>query len=138
MSYSPKSGLIYVSGMSGGHWIRRGVDPLFLHATQRAGHEELWHSGGAGQHERQDRAWQKKITYPAAFGSGTTVTAGDLLFHGEPDGQFQVYNAKTGDMAWQFQTGGPATAPAITYEVGGKQYVAHRRDQQNLELRAWR
>ncbi len=123
MSYSPKTGLIYVSGMSGGHWIRRGVDPYFFTLPSVPGMKS-YGILAALDSTNGKIAWQKKITYPAAFGSGTTVTAGDLLFHGEPDGQFQVYNAKTGDMAWQFQTGGPATAPAITYEVGGKQYVA--------------
>jgi plastocyanin len=52
------------------------------------------------------------------------VTASDLLFHGEPDGNFQAYDANTGELLWQWQTGAGADAPAITYEIDGTQYVA--------------
>ena len=47
-----------------------------------------------------------------------------MLFHGEPDGNFQAYDAKTGDLLWKWQTGAGADAPAITYEIDGEQYVA--------------
>jgi len=57
-------------------------------------------------------------------GSGALVTASDLLFHGEPDGHFQAYDARTGELLWQWQTGAGADAPAITYEIDGVQYVA--------------
>ena len=44
--------------------------------------------------------------YAACEGSGgATATAGGLVFHVEPDGVFQAYDAKTGDVLWQFQTG---------------------------------
>ena len=46
------------------------------------------------------------------------------MFHGEPDGNFQAYDAKTGELLWQWQTGAGADAPAITYEIDGTQYVA--------------
>jgi quinohemoprotein ethanol dehydrogenase len=123
MSYSPRTGLIYISGMSGGHWIRRGEDPYFFTLPSVPGMKS--YGILAAMDARTGKiAWQKKMTYPMAFGSGTTATAGDLLFHGEMDGQFEAIDAKTGDVAWQFQTGGMATAPAIVYEAGGKQYVA--------------
>ena len=81
---------------------------------------------------------RRKLPYPIAFGSGTTATAGDLLFHGEPDGNFQAYDAKTGDVAWQFQTGNAATAPAVTYQIDGKQYVAIAATNKVWSLRAGR
>jgi len=46
------------------------------------------------------------------------------VFHGEPDGQFQAYDARNGELLWQWQTGAGADAPAITYEIDGTQYVA--------------
>jgi plastocyanin len=52
------------------------------------------------------------------------TTAGNLVFHGEPDGNLQAYDAKTGDLLWQFQTGFGADSPAMTYAVGGEQYIA--------------
>src|SRR5438445_245126 len=57
-------------------------------------------------------------------GGGSTTTAGGLVFHGEPDGNIQAYDAKTGELLWQFQTGFGAEAPPVIYEVDGDQYVA--------------
>ncbi|MBY0511307.1 MAG: PQQ-binding-like beta-propeller repeat protein [Rhodospirillaceae bacterium] len=123
MSYSPRTKLIYISGMSGGHWIRRGEDPYFFSLPGIPGMKS--YGILAALDSRTGKiAWQKKTPYPMAFGSGTTATAGDLLFHGEPDGQVQAFDAKTGDVVWSFQTGGDATAPVSVYEVAGKQYVA--------------
>jgi len=68
--------------------------------------------------------WQKETPYSIGQGSGALTTAGGLLFHGEPSGLFQAYNAKTGELLWQWQTGAGADAPAITYEIDGEQYVA--------------
>jgi alcohol dehydrogenase (cytochrome c) len=69
-------------------------------------------------------AWQKRTPFSIGQGSGALVTASDLLFHGEPDGHFQAYDARTGELLWQWQTGAGADAPAITYEIDGVQYVA--------------
>ncbi|HEU0113585.1 MAG TPA: cupredoxin domain-containing protein, partial [Thermomicrobiales bacterium] len=55
---------------------------------------------------------------------GSTATAGGLVFTGESNGNFDAYDAKTGDRLWQFQTGAGVNAPAVTYEVDGVQYVA--------------
>lgn len=69
-------------------------------------------------------AWQKRMPYSIGQGSGALVTATDVLFHGEPDGHFQAYDARNGALLWQWQTGAGADAPAITYEIDGVQYVA--------------
>jgi alcohol dehydrogenase (cytochrome c) len=68
--------------------------------------------------------WQKKTPYSIGQGSGALTTASGLLFHGEPDGNFQAYDAKSGELLWHWQTGAGADAPAITYEIDGEQYVA--------------
>ena len=68
--------------------------------------------------------WQKKTPYSIGQGSGALITASGLLFHGEPDGNFQAYDANSGELLWQWQTGAGADAPAITYEIDGEQYVA--------------
>ena len=44
--------------------------------------------------------WEKRLAYAACEGGGgATATAGGLVFHVEPDGVFQAYDAKTGDRA---------------------------------------
>ena len=68
--------------------------------------------------------WQQRRPYSIGQGSGALTTASDVLFHGEPDGKFQAYNAVNGELLWEFQTGAGADAPAITYEIDGEQYVA--------------
>jgi alcohol dehydrogenase (cytochrome c) len=78
-------------------------------------------------------AWQKRLPYSECEGNGGALaTAGGLLFHEEPDGVFQAYDAKTGDLLWQFQTGepgpgggaGPSASAAATYQHEGRQLVA--------------
>jgi quinohemoprotein ethanol dehydrogenase len=69
-------------------------------------------------------AWQKMMPYAISAGSGTLVTAGGVLFHGEPDGNMQAYDAQTGDLLWQFQTGFGADGAIVSYQLDGEQYVA--------------
>jgi alcohol dehydrogenase (cytochrome c) len=69
-------------------------------------------------------AWQRMMPYAISAGSGTMVTAGGVLFHGEPDGNFQAYDARTGDLLWQFQTGFGADGAIVSYQIEGEQYVA--------------
>jgi quinohemoprotein ethanol dehydrogenase len=76
-----------------------------------------------------DRQWPLRSRKVACCrgrlkGSGALVTASDVLFHGEPDGHFQAYDARNGELLWQWQTGAGADAPAVTYEIDGVQYVA--------------
>jgi plastocyanin len=41
------------------------------------------------------------------------------------DGNFTAYDAKSGDVLWQFQTGFPGGGgPPSTFEIGGEQYIA--------------
>jgi alcohol dehydrogenase (cytochrome c) len=46
------------------------------------------------------------------------------VLHGDPAGELQILDAKTGDTLWTFQTGGAAAGPVISYEVDGQQYIA--------------
>lgn len=55
---------------------------------------------------------------------GVLATAGDLVFMGEGNGNFNAYDAETGEVLWQFQCGAGVNAPPITYAIDGRQYVA--------------
>jgi alcohol dehydrogenase (cytochrome c) len=63
-----------------------------------------------------------KLEYPNL--TGALATAGNLVFLGHYDGTFSAYDAKTLKEVWSFNTGTPIQAPAMTYSVNGKQYVA--------------
>jgi quinohemoprotein ethanol dehydrogenase len=69
--------------------------------------------------------WQQRSSYPLGHGGGMLATAGGLVFHGDADGNVRALDARTGEPRWQFQTGvGAASAPLITYELDGEQYIA--------------
>ncbi len=69
-------------------------------------------------------AWQQQMPHRMGGGGGSTVTAGGLLLRGEPDGNFVVLNAKTGEKLWSFQTGFGADAPPIAYQIDGDEYIS--------------
>ncbi len=67
--------------------------------------------------------WKKRMPYSLAHGNGILTTASDLLFIGQPDGNFLALDARDGDELWRFQTGAAISASPITYEIRGEQYV---------------
>jgi PQQ-dependent dehydrogenase (methanol/ethanol family) len=56
--------------------------------------------------------------------AAVTATSSDLVFTGELDGDFLVLDARDGAVLYRFNTGGAMTGGVVTYQVGGKQYVA--------------
>ncbi len=66
--------------------------------------------------------WQVKTPDPLI--GGVLATAGDVLFTGEGDGNFNAFDARSGERLWQFNCGAGVNAPPITYEIDGEQYVA--------------
>jgi len=130
MPYSPDTGYFYVPGT-----IRTSVFERF-HRQYRRG--MIYTSGSQEAADRTPLAgtftainsktnliaWQHKMPYRMGGGSGSSVTAGGLLFRGEPDGNFVAVDAMTGKVLWKFQTGFGPDAPPIIYEVDGEQYIA--------------
>ena len=68
------------------------------------------------------RAW----TYPYKYVllASMLATAGDLVFTGDPEGNFFALDARTGTKLWSFQTGAGHRGSAISYSVNGRQYIA--------------
>ena len=56
--------------------------------------------------------------------AAVTPTAGNVLFAGELTGDFLALDARTGEVLYRFNTGGPMGGGVVTYEAGGRQYVA--------------
>nr|WP_077034248.1 PQQ-binding-like beta-propeller repeat protein [Pelomonas sp. KK5] len=67
-------------------------------------------------------AWQVDTEQPLI--GGVLATAGNLVFNGEGNGLFSAFDAKTGKMLWQYPCGAGVNAPAVSYMVKGKQYIA--------------
>jgi len=53
-----------------------------------------------------------------------TPTAGGLIFSGDLSGNLLALDARTGTELYKLNTGGAIAGGVITYETGGKQYVA--------------
>ena len=63
-----------------------------------------------------------KLDYPNF--AGALATAGNLVFLGQADGSFTAYDAKSLQELWSFNVGSGINAPAVSYSVNGKQYIA--------------
>ena len=121
MAYSPRTGYFYVTAAD------RPQSRILRQLGKAVGPPIGARYAGtlSAVDSRTNRiVWQKKMPYSVGQGSGALATASGLVFHGEPSGEFQAYDAKNGALLWQWQTGAGADAPAITYEIDGEQYVA--------------
>jgi alcohol dehydrogenase (cytochrome c) len=65
--------------------------------------------------------WQQQWAEPCY--SGSTTTAGGLVFVGRNDGRLTALHSGNGAKLWEFQTGAGMNAPVSTFEHRGKQYV---------------
>lgn len=69
---------------------------------------------------------QRVWTYHYEFELMASIlaTAGDLVFTGDPEGYFFALDARNGKKLWSYQTGAGHRGSAVTYMVGGRQYIA--------------
>ena len=67
---------------------------------------------------------KKTVHIPYPNYSGALSTAGGLVFTGYTDGTFAAYDDTTLDQLWKINVGVGFNAPPMTFEAGGKQYVA--------------
>lgn len=71
---------------------------------------------------KQAKVWE--VEQQEFLNAGTMVTAGDVVFQGGVSGEFAAYDARKGAKLWSVNVGSGISAPPITYEVDGKQYVS--------------
>ena len=67
---------------------------------------------------------KNKLHSPYTNNSGVLATAGGVTFTGYTDGTFAAYDDTTLDQLWKINVGSGFNAPPMTFEAGGKQYVA--------------
>jgi alcohol dehydrogenase (cytochrome c) len=126
MAYDPATKYFFVAGSPAWPlWLHRFEDPRFF-VGGNGGLPGIHTSGiMAAIDSKTDKiVWQKNTEYEMQNGSGFTATAGGLLFHGDPAGELQALDPKTGDIVWKFQTGSNESGPASIYEIDGKQYIS--------------
>jgi alcohol dehydrogenase (cytochrome c) len=66
--------------------------------------------------------WRQQ--WPTPLVAGVTVTSGGVLFTGDFNNDFLVIDASNGKTLYHFNTGGSIGGGVISYQLGGKQYVA--------------
>lgn len=128
VAYDPQTGTAFVPGVHQPMVYSR--DPggyqqgqLWLGGNMRfPPDEDQWGTVSAIDLADGEIRWQKRV--PAPVNSHLLTTAGDLVFVGQGTGSLDAFDAATGDLLWQFDTGAGVHGGAITYSVGGVQYVA--------------
>jgi alcohol dehydrogenase (cytochrome c) len=148
-AYSPKSGLFYVQGTNEsweytahtdetvtGHLRLGGVlQPTTPEGPMELGEPDVGHASENTQGAINPSGtlsaidpntgkieWQYHSDWPML--GGVLATGGNLVFAGEFDGNFDAFNATTGEKLWHYQMGAGVNATPVTYMVNGRQYVA--------------
>ena len=125
-SYSPKTKLLYIPAMTACMSV----------AIDREKHtkERGWNGGSYTTDERiesnltaidpttGDIKKNVHLRYPNY--SGTLATGGGLVFMALLDGTVAAFDDTTLDEMWKINLGSGFSAPPMTFETGGKQYIA--------------
>jgi quinohemoprotein ethanol dehydrogenase len=69
----------------------------------------------------QSARW--RVRFPQIWRAGVLATGGDLVFHSIGH-EFVAFDARTGEPVWRYDTVAGVVAPAISYAIAGRQYVA--------------
>jgi PQQ-dependent dehydrogenase (methanol/ethanol family) len=139
MTYSPRTGLVYIPSITTAYPYR--PDPGFVFqpgdwntAEDIAGLAKQWEGWQdavrfcepshitAWDPVRQRRVW--RIARENPMPAGLLSTAGDLLFQGGGNGVLSAYDARTSKRLWSSGKGVGIMAPPVTYAVDDEQYVA--------------
>jgi PQQ-dependent dehydrogenase (methanol/ethanol family) len=128
MAFNPKHRLVYAANLH---------QPMTYHVEEaKYPGGKLW-LGGAFKVIPSEKQWGRlaavnvdtgklawKVDTEQPLIGGVLTTAGDLVFNGEGNGMFSAFDAGTGKKLWSFNCGAGVNAPAVSYMVGGKQYIA--------------
>ena len=127
MAYSPQTRYFYAVGERSLRWLRRAEDGYFFSTAfsgRVPGIDRLeTFVMAAIDSATHTIVWRRELAPGAGRPSGVLTTAGGLLFHAAPDGNFNAHDARTGEIVWQFRTGSPAGGPAASFEVNGEQFI---------------
>jgi alcohol dehydrogenase (cytochrome c) len=64
------------------------------------------------------------VPYKYLLLASVLATAGDLVFTGDPEGNFFALDARSGAKLWSYQTGAGHRGSSVSYAVNGRQYIA--------------
>lgn len=140
MSYSPKTGLVYIPTNNtpqvyahdpdwkpGTTGFQLGIDASAGNLPADKGVREATAAAMTGALVAFDPVtgtvkW--KVPQETPTNGGTLATAGNLVFQGTALGEFRAYAADTGKQLWSFPAQSGILAAPMTYMIDGEQYVA--------------
>jgi len=125
-SYSPRTKLLYIPALTACSDVT--ID------TRRPSKENGWNGGSYKTADRYESDLtvvdpltgeiKKSVHLRYPNYSGTLATAGGLVFLALTDGTVAAYDDTTLDELWKINVGSGFSAPPMTFEVGGRQYIA--------------
>jgi alcohol dehydrogenase (cytochrome c) len=133
-AYNPQLNLLYLPSVEGCNIIETVEQKDFADQGGTIKPRERFTGGGTKSPERRygslkavdpatgETKVNLRLTY--ANYAGALATAGNLVFLGHYDGTFSAYDGKTLQELWSFNIGTGINAPAVSFAVNGKQYIA--------------
>jgi alcohol dehydrogenase (cytochrome c) len=125
-SYSQKTRLIYIPALSACETVVDNHEPRVKGKS--------WVAGSSSTSDRYESnliaadpftgAVKKTVHLPYPNNAGTLATGGGLVFLALADGTVAAYDDTTLDELWKINLGSGFSAPPMTFEVNGRQYVA--------------
>ncbi|MEM7299729.1 MAG: PQQ-dependent dehydrogenase, methanol/ethanol family [Pseudomonadota bacterium] len=127
MAFNPQTGLAYINTLN------IGMNYKAVEATYRAG---VFYFGAEFSWDWPEKTrgslraidpmtgevkWSDETEIPRF--AGVLSTGGDLVFTGSQTGEFEAFNAKTGEKLYEFNVGTGIVGQPMTWEANGNQYV---------------
>ena len=130
MSFDPNTGLVYIPANNVCMDMAAAEEVVYKRGTMYLGKDFPAKPGPGGflgeliawDPVKQAKAWSIKETTP--FNGGTLATGGGVVFAGNNSGLFRAIDAKSGSVLWSMNLGSGIGAGPMTFNAGGKQYVA--------------
>jgi PQQ-dependent dehydrogenase (methanol/ethanol family) len=142
MSFSPKTGLVYIPAMQ--------VPLVYANAEPFEFHQGRWNTAvnlmgatlqtpgvppGTKSLDELNKGWLVawdpvagkevwRFDYSHPWNGGTLATAGNLVFQGDSKGGFHAFRANDGRKLWDFDAQTGVMAGPMSYQIHGTQYVA--------------
>ncbi len=126
-SYDPRQGYLFVCGNDamGRFVVTEATDPKsgITHMGGVFGYADIPLTGifAAVDMRTNKIVWHQR--WKDSCYSGSTATAGDLVFTGRNDGRFVALDSRNGDVLWEFQTGAGVNATASVIQHRGHEKV---------------